>query len=160
MVTIDVTTHIQAPIDRCFDLARSIEVHLLGTQSTAERAVAGTRTGLMNLGDSVRWKARHFGVSQHLTSKITQYDRPTYFQDTMQQGAFRSMQHDHFFTPAEPGSTNMRDVFRFAAPLPILGLIAERLVLRRYMTNFLKHRNHILKEVAESPDWQSYLKAI
>ncbi len=111
----------------------------------------------MNLGDFVRWRARHFGVMQHLTSKITQYDRPAYFQDTMQQGAFRSMQHDHFFTQPEPGHTDMRDVFRFAAPIPILGLIAERLVLRRYMTALLKGRNQVIKQVAESPDWQSYL---
>ena len=158
MVTIDVTTRIQAPLERCFDLARSIEVHLLGTESTAEQAVAGVRSGLMHLGDAVRWKARHFGITQHLTSKITRYDRPVYFQDTMQKGAFRSMQHDHFFTRLEPGCTEMRDVFRFAAPLPILGLIAETLVLRRYMTHFLTQRNHVLKQVAESPNWQSYLK--
>ncbi len=39
MVTIDLTTHIHAPLERCFDLARSIEVHLLGTEATAEQAV-------------------------------------------------------------------------------------------------------------------------
>ena len=60
-------------------------------------------------------------------------DAPRYFQDTMVSGAFRSMQHDHFFRALEDGRTEMRDVFCFAAPLGVLGRVAEGLVLRRYM---------------------------
>jgi hypothetical protein len=53
----------------------------------------------------------------------------------------------------------MRDTLRFAAPLGPLGWLAETLVLRRYLTGFLKERNHLIKTVAESPDnqWSNYL---
>ncbi len=53
----------------------------------------------------------------------------------------------------------MRDVFRFAAPIPVLGLIAERLVLRRYMQSLLHERNAVIEQIAESPTnaWQQYL---
>ena len=81
----------------------------------------------------------------------------------MLQGAFQSMQHDHFFEPlpateiAAP-KTSMKDIFRFAAPLPILGRIAEMLVLRRYMQSLLRERNLIIKQIAESRnDWKKYL---
>ena len=64
----------------------------------------------------MRWRAKHLGVRQHLTSKIAAVESPTYFQDTMLQGAFKCMQHDHFFRSISDNETEMRDRFRFAAP--------------------------------------------
>ncbi len=157
MIELHEITVIQAPVDRCFDLARSIEVHLLGNTHWGEQATAGTRSGLIGMGEQVTWRARHFGVSQELTSAITAFDPPGYFQDTMLRGAFQSMQHDHTFRALDDGYTEMRDDFRFSAPLGPLGWIAERLVLRRYMSNLLMERNAIIKQVAESGDWQQYL---
>nr|WP_218624030.1 SRPBCC family protein [Granulicella sp. dw_53] len=147
-------------MERCFDLARSVEVHVLGNVHWGEQAVAegGVTAGLLGLGDRVTWRARHFGVRQRLTSDITAMDAPRYFQDTMVRGAFRSMQHDHFFRELEGGVTEMRDVFRFAAPIPVLGRVAEVVLLRRYMTTLLRERNLEIKRVAESEDWRRYVE--
>ena len=158
MIELHETTLISAPLERCFDLARSIEVHLLGNTHSGEQATAGIRTGVIGPGEQVTWRARHFGVRQHLTSAITAFRPPTYFQDTMLRGAFHSMQHDHHFRTLPNGLTEMRDDFRFSAPLGPLGWIAERVVLRLYMTSLLRDRNTVIKQVAESSDWQRYLK--
>jgi ligand-binding SRPBCC domain-containing protein len=157
MIELHETTLIHAPLARCFDLARSIEVHLLGNTHFGEQATSGTSTGLIGLGEQVTWRARHFGVRQHLTSAITAFDPPSYFQDTMLSGAFHSMQHDHHFRTLPNGLTEMRDDFRFSAPLGPLGWIAERVVLKKYMTALLVERNAVIKQVAESNDWQLYL---
>ena len=159
MVTLEEITHIEAPIERCFDLARSVEVHLAGNVHFGEQAVAksGVISGLIDLHQRVTWRARHFGISQNLTSEITVMESPTYFQDTMIHGAFRSMQHDHHFRTLPSGTTEMKDIFRFAAPLPLLGRIAEITVLRRYMRNLLHERNVVIKQIAESSEWQRYL---
>src|ERR1700761_760327 len=103
MTSIEHLTEIAAPIQRCFDLARCIEVHLLGTEQTGERAVAGVKTGLIGPNEYVRWRAKHLGVPQYLTSKITAFDSPYYFQDTMVEGAFKSLQHDHYFRALAKG---------------------------------------------------------
>jgi ligand-binding SRPBCC domain-containing protein len=157
MVSIEQCIQIAAPIQRCFDLSRSIEVHLLGTEPSGEHAVGGVITGLLGANEFVRWRARHFGIDQHLTSKITAFDSPNYFQDTMIEGIFTFMQHDHFFSAMSETSTEMRDRFTFAAPIPLLGQIAERLFLKSYMERFLRHRNQILKQVAESERWRDFL---
>ncbi len=164
MVELVEITHIVAPVKRCFDLARSIEVHLLGNRHWGDQASAGTRTGLMQTGEAVTWTARHFGVRQQLTSVITAFNPPGYFQDTMVKGIFRLMQHDHYFrhanvTGAGEAVTCMRDVFRFAAPFGPLGWLAERLVLRRYMRGLLRERNAVIKQVAESAQWREYVDA-
>jgi len=159
MTTLEELTVIQAPIDRCFNLARSVEVHVLGNVHFGEQAIPleGNASGLLRPGDKVTWQARHFGIRQRLTSQITQFDPPHAFQDTMLSGAFAFMQHDHFFRQLPDGPTFMRDVFRFAAPIPLLGRIAERLVLDRYMRNLLRERNAIIKQVAESNHWHKYV---
>jgi ligand-binding SRPBCC domain-containing protein len=142
---------IRAPIERCFDLARTVEVHLAGNVHSGESAVAsaGVTSGLIGLGQRVTWRAKHFGVWQRLTSEITAMNQPTYFQDTMIDGIFRFMKHDHFFRSLSADETEMKDVFRFVAPLPILGRVAEIVFLRRYMQGLLRERNAVLKQIAE-----------
>jgi ligand-binding SRPBCC domain-containing protein len=159
MVTLKEVTVIRAPIARCFDLARSVEVHLAGNVHWGEAAIAesGSASGLVDLGQRVTWRAKHFAIRQRLTSEITAMDRPVYFQDTMIEGPFHSMQHAHVFRTLSPEMTEMEDVFRFAAPLPVLGRLAEILVLRRYMRGLLRERNAVLKEIAESKEWQRLL---
>jgi ligand-binding SRPBCC domain-containing protein len=105
----------------------------------------------------VTWRAKHFGIWQTLTSRITALETPQYFQDVMTQGAFRSMRHDHHFRSLPNSRTEMKDVFRFAAPIPVLGIVAEALVLKSYMHSLLQERNCVIKEIAESSAWQQYL---
>ena len=159
MIVLEELTSISAPIERCFDLARSVEVHLAGNHHWGESAVAcgEVTSGLIGLGQTVTWRAKHFGVWQRLTSKISALNPPVYFQDAMVQGIFRFMQHDHYFQSAAAETTVMRDVFCFAAPLPLLGRVAEILFLRRYMRGLLRERNAVIKQIAESASWQQYL---
>ena len=91
MVRLEELTTIKAPIERCFDLARSVEVHLAGNVHWGEQAVAsgGVASGLVDIDQQVTWRAKHFGVWQTLTSKITRLESPLYFQDVMLSGAFR-----------------------------------------------------------------------
>ena len=160
MVKLEEVTVIQAPIERCFDLARSVEVHLAGNEHSGETAVAvgGVTSGLIGTAQRVTWRAKHLGAWRNLTSEITAMEPPVYFQDTMVEGAFRFMRHDHFFRSLSAGQTEMKDVFCFAAPIPVLGRLAEIIFLRRYMRRLLHERIVVLKQIAESPDWRKYLE--
>ncbi|MDB6109827.1 MAG: hypothetical protein JWR69_1577 [Pedosphaera sp.] len=157
MTCILLRTEINAPIGRVFDLARSIGLHEHSTHGTNERAVGGVTSGLIGIGQEVTWRARHFGIVQHLTVKITKLDRPNHFQDVMVSGAFKSLRHDHSFSEHGTG-TLMIDQFDFEAPLGWLGRCAERLFLESYMRRFLLQRNQVLKEIAESENWKQYLE--
>jgi ligand-binding SRPBCC domain-containing protein len=156
MARIELITWILAPRERCFDLSRSVDLHVASTEDTGERAVAGITSGLLHLGEEVTWSARHFGVRQKLTSRITAFDRPAHFRDSMVKGAFRRFDHDHFFE-AVGDATEMRDVFDFESPLGPLGRIADALVLTGYLRGFLERRNVVIKRAAESEEWHSLL---
>ena len=159
MQTIVVETEIAAPLERCFLLSLSIDLHMESTAPTGERAVAGVTSGLIGPGETVTWQGRHFGLMLRHETRITQYDRPTHFQDAMVKGAFRSFVHEHFFEESAQGGTRMRDELRFAAPLGPLGWFPETLVLRGYLRGFLMQRNEIIRKTAEAaPEvWQRYL---
>lgn len=156
MAIIELVTVIDAPIDRVFDLARSIDLHTTSTSKTGERAVAGVTSGLIGAGDQVTWRARHFGVWQSLTVQVDVFEPPTHFSDRMLRGAFHKMEHHHYFAASSAGTT-MRDVFEFRSPLGILGRAVDTLVLRRYMRSFLVERNRVIKAAAESDAWRNYL---
>ena len=149
MPIIQLETLINAPIERCFDLSRDIELHMQSTGQTREIAIAGVTKGLINLGEEVTWEATHFGVRQRLTTRITEFNQPSHFRDSQVKGAFQRFDHDHYFCTTVEGKTLMRDVFDYTAPLGWLGILADRLFLRAYMRAFLVKRNSLIKNVAE-----------
>lgn len=156
MPVIEVLTVIHAPRERVFDIARSIDAHQDSTSGTAERAVAGNINGLIGMGESVTWEARHFGIRQQLTVRVTAFEPSRHFQDRMISGPFKRMVHDHDFADV-PGGTLMHDRFEFESPLGIPGGIVDWLFLAPYLRQFLVHRAEALKLFAESSRGSRYL---
>lgn len=148
MPVIRMQLHIRAPLEICFDAARSIDLHMVSASQTRERAVAGRTSGLIELGESVTWEAVHFGVKQRLTAVITEFERPFRFVDEMETGAFKRFWHEHRFTQAD-GGTLMVDTFDYEAPMGLLGKVADQLFLKRYMTAFLSRRNLCIRDEAQ-----------
>jgi ligand-binding SRPBCC domain-containing protein len=146
---LELTTFIDAPIERCFDFARSIDLHIESTKQTGEKAIAGRTGGLITLGETVTWRAKHFGIWQNLTSKITEFDYPNSFTDEMVNGAFKSFRHEHLFF-AVNNQTVMKDIFVFESPFGMLGNCVNKLFLGRYMSRLLEKRNLVIKRAAES----------
>ena len=149
MPLVQLETFIEAPKQVVFDVARSIDLHQVSTAQTNEKAVAGRTSGLIELDEWVTWEAKHFGIVQKLTSKITAMDAPDYFVDEMVSGAFKSFKHEHIFE-AKGNGTIMIDLFSYISPLGIIGKLADRVFLQSYMTALLVQRNKILKAQAES----------
>lgn len=157
MPIIHLTVLVDAPIERVFDLARCIDLHENSMSAHGEKAIAGITTGLISLGETVTWRAKHFGIWQHLTSHIAKYDRPNHFRDSMVRGAFKRFDHDHFFTASTETTTEIIDVFDYTSPLGFVGEIVDGLILENYMKRLLEERNRIIKAVAESEQWQQFL---
>ncbi len=147
---------IDAPMELAFDLSRSIDFHAYSQNKHNEIAVSGITSGLIDLDQSVTWLARHFGISQYLTARITEFERPFHFRDTMEKGAFKRFDHDHHFEVRD-GRTIMLDTFDYDTPYSIFGYVFDKFVLHRYMTRFFIHRNTMIKEALESGDWKRFL---
>ena len=149
MTRIRLETEIAAPVDRVFDLARDIGFHERSMSAAGERAVAGRMDGPIRAGETVTWRARHFGRWWTLTSRLTEIDAPATFTDEQVAGPFRRFRHRHTFR-AVPGGTLMIDDWEHEAPFGPVGRIADGLVLARHMHGLLEARSAALKTEAEA----------
>ena len=157
MTTIHLTTFIAAPIERVFDLSRSIDLHKRSMIESGEEAIAGVTSGLIELDQTVTWKAKHLLKTRYLKSKITAMERPNSFVDEQVSGDFKSFRHEHHFKAVKNG-TFMIDIFEFKSPYGKIGLVFSELYLKRYLTKLMERRNEIIKEYAETERWKFILE--
>ena len=156
MPKIHLTSFIEAPIERVFDLSRSINLHQMSTAPTNEKAIDGVVNGLINKDETVTWQAKHLFKTRQFTSKITEMKSPDFFIDEMVKGDFISFHHEHHFKAATNG-TIMIDLLNFETPYGTLGKIANTLFLKSYLEKFLIKRNAMIKEYAETQKWKAIL---
>jgi ligand-binding SRPBCC domain-containing protein len=156
MINLHLTTVIEAPPSRVFDLSRSINLHTISTQNTNEKAIAGVITGLINLNETVTWQAKHLGKVRLHTSKITEMSMYTNFTDEMIKGDFTYFKHQHFFKPIQNG-TIMIDIVDFESPYGIIGKLVSKLYLKKYLQKLLSNRNEIIKQYSETNKWKLIL---
>jgi ligand-binding SRPBCC domain-containing protein len=157
MEIIRLGTWIDAPVERCFLLSLSVDLHAASARSTQENASGGTAEGTIGEGDRLTFKGRHFGVHWRHTSLIEKLRPHSYYRDVMIAGPFQHFEHDHHFAPMDDG-TRMRDEIRFSASSGILGQLRTRMFLRKQLRAFLMERNAMIKRLAESEDWHKYLE--
>lgn len=156
MPTIHLTTFIEAPVERVFDLSRNISLHKISMQHTGEEAIAGITAGLISKDETVTWKAKHLFKTRFFTSIITEMKPYEKFTDKMMRGDFRSFQHEHFFKPAENG-TIIIDIINFETPYGWLGELVNRFYLTSYLEKMLVHRNDVIRQYAMSDKWRALL---
>jgi ligand-binding SRPBCC domain-containing protein len=156
MSSIHLTTFITAPVERVFNLSRSINLHQISTMQTNEKAIAGTINGLININETVTWQAKHLFKTRQHTSKITAMQKPDFFTDEMIKGDFKSFKHEHHFKQAENG-TIMIDLLTFESPYGIIGKLANKFYLKNYLQQLIEKRNIVIKEYAETTKWKAIL---
>jgi ligand-binding SRPBCC domain-containing protein len=139
---------IDASIERTFDLSLDLDLHAASMARSGERAVGGRRSGRIGHGEEVTWRARHFGAWWTMTSRITEYERPTRFVDEQVRGPFAMFRHAHRF-PDAGSTTEMIDEVWFEAPIPVVGRVGERILLERYVGRLIDRRNAHLAATAE-----------
>lgn len=142
-----VTTALPTPPALAFGLSVDIDEHLASMAASGEQAIAGVTTGGIGLGESVTWRARHFGIWFTMTSRITEWDPPRSFVDEQVHGPFARFRHEHRFEEVETG-TQMVDDITFDAPMGPIGDLVERIVLGDYLRRLIEERNRHLAAAA------------
>lgn len=153
MNQIKITTTIKAPIEIVFDTCRNIDIHQYSASKTNEKAIAGKTSGLINKGETVTWKGKHFGVYIQHESIISEMEFPIYFADEQLKGHFKSFKHEHIFIQNE-NQTIMTDILEYETPFSVFGKQFNKLILENHITKFIIHRNIILKELSENHQHQ------
>ena len=91
MPVIHLTTFVAAPVERVFDLSRSIELHRHSMRKHKEQVLGDLVYGLIREGGEVTWKAQHLFKTRILKTKITKFSRPDSFIDEQIAGDFEML---------------------------------------------------------------------
>jgi ligand-binding SRPBCC domain-containing protein len=158
MPTIHLTTFIEAPVERVFDLSRNISLHKLSMQHTGEEAISGVTSGLIKKDETVTWKAKHLFKMRFFTSRITEMTPFEKFTDKMIKGDFLSYEHEHFFKPVDNG-TILIDIINYETPYGFLGKMVNQFYLNTYLEKLIVTRNELIKQYAESEKWRALLSS-
>jgi ligand-binding SRPBCC domain-containing protein len=150
MITIRLTTWVNAPMERCFRLATSVHFN----RATRPASAAADAFQVGDTFDRSGWK---LGLRMSNTSRIEEVRPFTYFREVMVDGGFRWFEHEHHFTPVDDG-TRVRSEVRFSEGMGPVGLLLERVLLRRYVMKLLMERHMRLKRGVESNEWRGYLE--
>ncbi len=133
----EIVTRAAVPAEALFDTSRDIGAHVASMHGTGERAIDGVTSGLIGLDETVTWRAWHVGIPFRMTSRVTALERPHRFVDEQIAGPFRLFRHEHLYVERD-GMTVMTDRVTLASP--VLGRLAERLVLVPYLRRLLTRR--------------------
>ncbi len=147
MATFRIVTDISPPVEMCFDLSRSIDLHLESMVASGERAVGGVTSGLIGPDEQVSWQARHFGIQWRMTSRITAFEPPHRFVDEMVSGPFSSFRHEHHFIEHDDG-TRMTDTVVVRMGLGPIGPVVDAFAVA-YLRRLMATRNRVIKNRAE-----------
>ena len=146
-VHLEITTHSTLPPVVLMERSLDVDLHVSSMAGSDETAVGdGVTTGSIGLREEVTWRARHLGIWWTMTARITELERGRRFVDEQVRGPFKRFRHEHVFVPVGDG-TVMTDRITFDAPFGPVGLLAERLVLGRYLRRLVEKRNAHLVEL-------------
>lgn len=152
MITLRLTTWVNAPVERCFLLATHAE--LASTQTRVSRSTGG----MLQPGDAISWQLGFSGTRHTYASRVETVRPYTYFREVMVAGIFRHFEHDHHFARMDDG-TRIRHEIRFCTRFGPAGRMLGGTILRVSLMKMLVAETTRLKRMAESEEWRRYVGA-
>ena len=156
MPTIHLTTFIAAPANVVFDLSRHVSVHKEAHVGYKIEAVAGTRFGLLEKGETITWKSYHLFKERLQRIKIVEMIKPEMYVEVQLQGDLSMFRHEHHFKEADNGSF-MIDLVEFETPYGFIGRLLNKYYLVNYLEKLITQRNTTIRAYAESEQWKTIL---
>ncbi len=91
-----------------------------------------------------------YGIPSRWVAEIVEAQPPNCFVDVARKSPFAYWRHTHDFEPTdEPGVSILRDTITYKPPLGPLGMLAERLFIRRDLDAMMAHRHKVTKDNLE-----------
>src|SRR5688500_349333 len=112
MHRVEVKSAVQAPMERCWDLARSNKLHTLSDNFYKVNGVTTPKEGLVEPGDHIAWRTSYLGLPCKVVTRITEYQPYQKFTQEMVSGSFLSFRHEHHFRFLA-GFTHITEVIEF-----------------------------------------------
>lgn len=156
MNKIEFNTHIKAPIQQCFDLARSIDFHKISLSPIEEESVAGCTTGLIGYKQHALIQSNLWGSRFSTELKLVKFNPPFFLSYEIVGSHFHSIVHDYYFYDISE-ETVMINHFYYKPKWGFLGEILSFIFLEKFLKKVITNRNNMLRDYAETEKWKDIL---
>lgn len=156
MPTIHLTTFIAQSADIVFDLTRHVGLQRDALLAYQQQAVDGTRFGLLESGETITWRARHFFRDRLIRLKTCEMIPGDRLILEQVKGPFLSYRQERYLKSCENGSI-LIDLIHYEWKQGVLGRIADRLFLGAYLEKLLNLHIDAIRRAAEGTRWKTYL---
>jgi ligand-binding SRPBCC domain-containing protein len=141
---------VEIPIERAFEFygdARNLEritPPWLGFVVTTPAPIE------MGPGTLIEYQLRLHRVPVRWRTRIEAWEPPRRFVDAQVKGPYTLWEHTHTFEEDGSGATIIRDRVRYSIPFGPLGMLAERLLVRRDLRRIFDYRREaVAREMAQ-----------
>lgn len=101
----------------------------------------------MYQGQIITYKVSPFaGIKTNWVTEITHVENKKYFVDEQRVGPYQIWHHEHLFKVVENG-IKMKDIVTYKVPFGILGMILNKLFIKKRLKNIFEYRFNVLKEM-------------
>lgn len=101
-------------------------------------------------GTLIDYQIRLGGLPMRWRTRIESFEAPERFVDVQLSGPYRCWRHVHEFEDM-PGGTRVIDSVTYALPFGFVGVLADRLLVRRLLERIFEYRQRRLAELFPGP---------
>lgn len=156
MPRIHLTTFIQSPPQRVFDLCRHLSLIKKSVQGKNESILSSSGSTMISNGDTVTYHAKHLGKLRSVVLRVTEFERGQKLTEEQVKGDLLLYKHEHFFKQIDNG-TIMIDIVEYDLPKDFIGRWAGKFFLKDYLEKIIKNRILVVKNYAETERWHALL---
>ena len=143
---LNLTQHIDAPLERVFDFFSKPENLAEITPSKLAFNIITPSPILMEKGTLIDYTIRLAGIPVRWRTLITFYDPPKKFTDEQIKGPYSFWHHTHTFK-AVNGGVEMKDIVRYVIPFGVLGRLLHFLWIKNDLKKIFDYRKQVINKV-------------
>ena len=156
MSKIHITSFINAPVDRVFNLSRNLTLSKLALKGGKEQYLSSSAGNLITAGETITLRAKHLGKTREITARVIDLKLPEGYTEEQIKGDLKSFRHEYHFKKVDNG-TIMIDLVEFEGPRDLLGSLASKFFLKSYFEAIVKKKNDLIRQYAETEKWKAVL---
>ena len=152
MPVLEFVCDLNAPLQKVWDFHDTIDTLFKLTPPDTKARLGGAPEP-MRVGVVYKLKLRRWGLPVPTWyAEIIAYDPPHKFADRQVpgHGPFRAWQHEHLFAALSESRTRLTDRVTYTLPFGPLGVLADKLFVRRDLEKMFAYRHKVTRESLEA----------
>lgn len=146
--TLKAVQRIPVSLEQAWDFfSNPANLHIITPDDMGFKVISKYQEEKMYSGQIIEYKVKPlFNISLYWQTEILEVKDKEFFVDIQRKGPYKMWRHEHYFKEIE-GGVEMTDIIRYQNPFGVLGMIANRLFIKRKLAGIFEYRRKKVEEL-------------